>query len=71
MVDPKANPRKSHNAHTWNVHLKNVVHGSTAKYHCGRQTRKRFYKEGKKKDCKLLEGADAKHVKLSIENFHS
>lgn len=38
VVDPKANPRKSHNAHTWNVHLKNVVHGSTAKYHCGRQT---------------------------------
>lgn len=25
---------------------------------------------GKKKDCKLVEGADAKHVKLSIENFH-
>lgn len=24
----------------------------------------------KKKDCKLVEGADAKHVKLSIENFH-
>ena len=24
----------------------------------------------KKKDCKLVEGAEAKHVKLGIENFH-